>query len=542
MINLDLFSYSIFNSYIVFSKKENIIHIRNIIDGDEDFSTICTIDLQKNNIQSVECEIDELRLIGKDQLITINYLDTDTFVIDANQELILDFAPRKYEFASKISSNIWNINLYSKKSKMLIVTTGELQVSQEWNVISSDYLDITLPAGTSKIAVSSDNFKESDYTLDNVNQPVKSSSDFKTFWNIESIDYTSSMFEAMYIIWSGFVKATGNLKYDACYMSKNIMTNIWSWDNCFVALALAKEQPSRAYEQFMSFYHVQSPFGNLPDFMNPHYVSYDFTKPPIQGVLYKELMNIDYEYFTDHRRLVSVLNSFKRLISYWSEYRTFGGIHKLPFNTHGNDTGLDNATVFEDAVEIRTPDLFVYLIKLIELVNEIETILSVEKTDYKEITDLYLHELTQVMYDGQKFNSYNVHNQEINEDSKCIIELIPLLIAEHFDNDTQQSLVANVQNFLTDYGLASESPTSKFYKQDGYWRGPIWAPTTCLCYLGLVNSGQLEIAKQVKNSYMKMCEEYGFAENFDALAGTGLSDKSFAWTAAVYKFLKEKDD
>lgn len=543
MINLDLFSYSIFNSYIVFSKKEQIVHIRNIIDGDDDFGTICTIDLQKNNIEHIECEINQLRLISKTkEITTISYIDTDSFVINSGIDLILDFAPRKYEFASKINEKVWNLNLYSKKSKMLVVSEQDINVNQDWNVISSDYLDVTVPQGITKITVSSDNFKPNAYSLSDSNQLCNSAEAFQKFWNLSDIDYASSDFEAKYIIWSGFVKATGNLRYDACYMSKNIMTNIWSWDNCFVALALASEQPRRAYEQFMSFYHVQSEYGNLPDFMNPHYVSYDFTKPPIQGVLYKELMNIDYEYFTDKTRLTDVLNSFKRLVNYWSKHRTFNGLHNLPYNTHGNDTGLDNATVFENAVEVRTPDLFVYLIKLIELINEIEQIMNLPITDYHELEELYTNELIKVMYDGNKFNSYNVHTGAINHDSMCIIELIPLLVADRFDSSVQESLIKNVANFLTQHGLSSESQYSKYYKSNGYWRGPIWAPTTCLCYLGLVNIKQFDIAKEVKDSYIKMCENYGFAENFDALSGVGLSDKSFAWTAAVYKFLKEKDD
>lgn len=545
MINLDLFSYSIFNSYIVFSKKDGKIHIRNIIDGDEDFSTLCTIDLKDNQIEEVKCTIGKLTLKSQLGICEITYLDLETFVIDTQFDLKLNFQPKKYEFASQISPNIWNINLYSKKSKMLITSKSPLGVSQEWNVISSDVLDLELLKGQTKVTVSSNNFADEAYHItdfDIEKYEFDIERDFCDFWNLSSLDYTRDDFESKYIIWNGFVKARGNLKYDACYMSKNIMTNIWSWDNCFVSLALAKEQPQRAYEQFMSFYHVQSEEGNLPDFMNPNYVSYDFTKPPVQGILYKELMKINYEYFTDIPRVLDVIDSFKRLINYWTNYRTFSGAHKLPYNTHGNDTGLDNATVFEDAVEIRTPDLLVYLIRLIELVNELEELIKIEVTDYSQIVDQYTDELINVMFDGTKFNSYNVHTNAINHDSKCIIELIPLLVIDKFPEEVRAQLISNIDQFLTEFGLASEAPSSKYYKADGYWRGPIWAPTTCLCYLGLEKASLGEYQERVRSSYVKMCEKYGYAENFDALEGYGLSDKSFAWTAAVYKFLKDKDE
>ena len=35
------------------------------------------------------------------------------------------------------------------------------------------------------------------------------------------------------------------------YMSKNWMTNVWSWDHCFNAMALCRDHPSLAWDQWM---------------------------------------------------------------------------------------------------------------------------------------------------------------------------------------------------------------------------------------------------------------------------------------------------
>ena len=45
---------------------------------------------------------------------------------------------------------------------------------------------------------------------------------------------------------------------------------------------------------------------------------------------------------------------------------------------------------------------------------------------------------------------------------------------------------------LTPYGLATELPTSPHYLDDGYWRGPIWAPATVLVEDGLRRAGHLD--------------------------------------------------
>ncbi len=544
MINLDLFSYSIFNSYIVFTKIDNVVLIRNIIDGDEDFNTLAKIDLNANNLTHIECGVEHLTMYGSGKRVEFSYIDVKTLIVKTNFKLKVDVEPQKYEFASKIENNCWNINLHSKKSKMLLTSEKNIDVEQIWNVISSENLQVYLNPGISNITVSSDGFKSESYIVKtNINQAkLNIKENYTSFWNIKNIDYECTSFASKYILWSGFVKAKGNLKYDACYMSKNIMTNIWSWDNCFVSLGLAKEQPRRAYEQFMAFYHVQSKYGNFPDFMNPNYISYDFTKPPVQGVIYRQLLKINKQYFSNPIVVSEVIDSSKKLVHYWTNVRTFTNKISLPYNTHGNDTGLDNASVFENAVEIRTPDLFTYLIILMEVINELEQIINIEITDYKQLINEYVCEIENKMVGDHTISSYNIHTGEKNDQSMCIIELIPLLISDKLSPKTNKIILNRLKSFKTQYGIASESPNSIYYNPKGYWRGPIWAPTTCLMYIALSDAGEHQISNDIKESYITMCEENGYAENFDALTGEGLSDKSFAWTAAVYKFFKETDE
>ena len=66
----------------------------------------------------------------------------------------------------------------------------------------------------------------------------------------------------------------------AIYMSKNWMTNIWSWDHCFVALALP---PDLAWQQMAVIFAAQHPSGRLPDYLNDRFALWAFTKPPVHG-------------------------------------------------------------------------------------------------------------------------------------------------------------------------------------------------------------------------------------------------------------------
>ena len=94
------------------------------------------------------------------------------------------------------------------------------------------------------------------------------------------------------------------------------------------------------------------------------------------------------------------------------------------------------------------------------------------------------------------------------------------------------SLVSS-EKFLTAHGFATESPASPFYRDDGYWRGPIWAPSTMLMLDGLEKCGETALVKEAARRFVDMTAASGFAENFDALTGKGLRDLAYTWTASV---------
>ena len=87
--------------------------------------------------------------------------------------------------------------------------------------------------------------------------------------------------------------------------------------------------------------------------------------------------------------------------------------------------------------------------------------------------------------------------------------------------------------FLTEFGLATESPSSELYEADGYWRGPIWAPSTMLLADGLWECGEEEFVRDITHRFCKAVQQSGCAENFDALTGAGLRDRAYTWTASV---------
>jgi putative isomerase len=85
--------------------------------------------------------------------------------------------------------------------------------------------------------------------------------------------------------------------------------------------------------------------------------------------------------------------------------------------------------------------------------------------------------------------------------------------------------------------LATESLKSPYYEADGYWRGPIWAPSTLILVDALTTAGEADLAREVARRFCDLAAASGMAENFDALTGQGLRDPAYTWTASVFLIL-----
>src|SRR6185312_5147672 len=122
-------------------------------------------------------------------------------------------------------------------------------------------------------------------------------------------------------------------------------------------------------------------------------------------------------------------------------------------------------------------------------------------------------------------------------ESRSLLDLMPVVLGPDLPREVLDRLVQGVTAHLTPHGLATEPVGSPEYLADGYWRGPIWAPATVLIEDGLRRAGHTGLADEISRRFRALCEKSGFAENFDALTGTGLRDRAYTWTASGYLVL-----
>ncbi len=343
---------------------------------------------------------------------------------------------------------------------------------------------------------------------------------------------------ATYVDWSATVNPEGLLHRPAMLMSKNWMCSVWSWDHCFNAMALTPGHMDLAWDQMLVVADHQDSFGCFPDALNDVHIHYNYSKPPIHGWTLGEMLRRAPAPPSDV--LETLYNSLCRQVDWWLTYRRGEG-DSLPHYLHGNDSGWDNGTMFDKGVPLIAPDLAAFLVISCDELADVAARLGRqdEASRWRSQADELLEALLAELWQGDRFIALATRARTPVV-CESLIPCIPILLGKRLPQPVIDALVASLRRLLTEWGLATENPSSPAYADDGYWRGPIWAPSTYLAVCGLERSGEHELAGEVTRRFCKLCAKSGFAENFDAVRGLGLCDRAYTWTASVFLLLAEK--
>ncbi|GGI41979.1 hypothetical protein GCM10010988_36740 [Cnuibacter physcomitrellae] len=340
---------------------------------------------------------------------------------------------------------------------------------------------------------------------------------------------------ASYVLWSATVSPKGFLERESIVMSKHWMDKVWSWDHCFNALALAPGLPREAVEQFRVVFDFQDPSGALPDSVTHSEVLYNFVKPPIHGWALRKLRASLGAPLTPSE-LVEIYDALAAWTRFWLDRRRVPG-HPLAHYQHGNDSGWDNATTFDRDRVIEAPDLAAFLVVQLEALAGLAVEVARDqdavgwRAEARSIRAALLE-----LWDGESFVARAPESGRAST-TTSLLNTLPIVASPELPDEINGLLAARIERHLTDFGPATELVDSPEYEADGYWRGPVWAPSTVLVEDGLRQAGETALADRISERFRRLCERSGFAENFDALTGAGLRDRAYTWTASCYLLL-----
>lgn len=109
-------------------------------------------------------------------------------------------------------------------------------------------------------------------------------------------------------------------------------------------------------------------------------------------------------------------------------------------------------------------------------------------------------------WDGKQFQFKRTFDGAINEKSQSLLPYIPLILGKRLPEKIRTKMINDLKTngLFTPYGIASESPRSPFYENDGYWRGPIWAPTIYIIVSALDDCGEKAFAKEIAKRFCEL--------------------------------------
>ena len=344
---------------------------------------------------------------------------------------------------------------------------------------------------------------------------------------------------ATYVDWSCAVVPCGLVKRPSLLMSKNWMNSVWSWDHCFNAMALAAGHPELALDQMLTMVDHQDGFGCYPDSINDVKITYNFSKPPVHGLALKEVLRRLPRRPTE--RILEILwSSLDRQVDWWMTHRRLEG-SRLPHYLHGNDSGWDNSTMFTKGAPLEAPDLAALLVVQMDVLADLAEEMDKDDraADLRSGADALQDALIDELWRGDHFVA-RLGMDRSDVESESLIPWMPIILGKRLPADVCQALERGIESHLTDWGLATERVDSPLYQEDGYWQGPIWAPSTYIAVSGLDAAGCVELADEISERFCSMCRKSGFAENFNALTGEPLRDPAYSWTASVFLLLAER--
>lgn len=546
-------AYSRFGSYISIVERRGKLYLQSMVggrwnDGEELFELLM-IDRAGNRLPfEVEMYPERLVLVSESGSVAICVVGIDTALVrgqGVGLRLIRNTTERMFDYAFSPDGIRWEINSFDAAIKAgLRSQRGMLRVEAPWDRIHTtdiraDFLPDAQGISEGQIHLYDSVWRHDAGAAFDFEEAITRNAREFAAWLAETLPvperWQTGRETAALVHWSSVVAPQRRLGRSTMLMSKDLMNRVWSWDHCFNALALARQDSALAWDQFALFFDHQDVQGALPDFLADSLCSFSFCKPPVHGWALHHLMQS--AGLVDDTRLQEIYMPLVRWTEWWFNYRCDAG-DIIPKYFHGNDSGWDNGTATADGLPVQSPDLCAYLVVQMDVLATLAARLGKpdEAARWKQRAGELLSRMIAYFWTGERFvPKHALTGARVSGDSALM--LVPLILGERLPSQIRAQLVNEVQRFMTEHGIPSEHPTSLYFVPDGYWSGAIWAPYTYQIVDGLLACGEHELALDLSRRFCEMANRSGMAENFDPFTGDGLKDAAYTWTASVFLLL-----
>ena len=353
-------------------------------------------------------------------------------------------------------------------------------------------------------------------------------------------EFESRREEAAWILWSSIISPSGRLTKPAIFMTGKAIASSWQLAQNAVAL---RRNPRLAADLLLCYFSEQSPQGQLPDFMDESMILGQGIKPPIQGWALLEMLKAsDLQKELPREDLETLRDGFLRWADWFFTCRD-DDHDGIPQYEHGDETGIDDSTVFKKTNMVEAPDLLAYLALLYEAAGKLDELLGCrqEAADHLEKSKSLIQKMIRTFWNGERFVAREHESRSVIS-TGSLLHYLPLILGKRLPREILDRMAADLMRegeFLSPYGLASEKMTGEDFRISGFGRGYILPPYHILILCGLFDAGKTDEAKEIARRYCEALKNTDFNMIIDPLRG-GKAGFGCTWSACAYLILAER--
>jgi hypothetical protein len=346
--------------------------------------------------------------------------------------------------------------------------------------------------------------------------------------------------ECEYVTWSYLTSPYGTARYPMIQMYAGIMAS--QWQMCQNAVAL-QEHLGLALDLLLGPIDRASAEGQLPDGYDDAGCETQIIKPPIHGWAVKQIMkNHDLAKECPRDKLEALYRGMGAWGDWFMKYRDEDGAG-LPTLDHGDETGLDDSTLFIEDLQVTSPDLSAYLVLLFEAEGDLARLLGKPgeaEAWYKKSAEL-LRRMTDRLWDGELFTGLAPgSNRRLRSGS--IVHYMPAILGARLPKEIIDKMaddLSDERRFNSPWGLASEDMSSDWFHPSpgSIGRGCIVPPAMLYICTGLWETHRRDTARRFAENYLNALRKGGFPFLINPKNGAGSGYFGGSWPRCAYAIL-----
>ena len=315
---------------------------------------------------------------------------------------------------------------------------------------------------------------------------------------------------AAYTVWSHRSGVCGNFLEPMVFMHLVWANYAMSWQQSYNAMPILNN-PREAWRLIKVMFNYQVPNGQISASVNYYGIGIGGMQPAFQALALDWIFDQCGDDWLTVEDCEEMYPKFVKWLDFWQSRRNAGHGDDRVYIFSAHESGWDDLSLYHKGFPIETPDLFAYMIMLMDACARMAKKLGKndEAERYTERSKALLKTLVTELYDGEQFVGYMTNTGEIVKCQSLAMFQALFLGKDRIPQHIIDKLAVDVMDpgFLTDIGLATEhlkSPMCHF----GYnfVLGKVITPCNMLTAAGLYRCGKKEEAREIcrrvcKNQY-----------------------------------------